>query len=245
MTFTGFIGVAAPGFGFCTQPTGYSERDYTGRTTEEYGSVYGFHDLDTANCLVEFNWPRASDGAPTYARIDFARSAQIDTPDLSFVLNGSFLSANFSWGIAQVGMGTPGVGTDFLSVPRFEVQITGDQDTIGSNSLAGRGVFTNTGGTSFATAWTHLPRSSSFTTHVLPDTTFRLQISGSTGTMDVRNSIGTASASVGVSGSFLGDWNRWESHHVGGGGGNSNQGGAGEGNQYATGDILSVDPGPL
>lgn len=225
---------------FCTEPAGWSKKDYTGRENETAtgdGRIYGFHDLETASCRINYHWPRASNGAPSYARIDFSARTTSE-PDFSFGFEGGLDIGQFSWGTGNVGMGEPGAGDSFLVGPCAYVQITADDDVSPVNAPKFRGVFVNAAQTAFLTSWQAItPYVNTAEKSSVGPTTIRVYISGGTGYVSLAD--GTT-ASVALSGSFSGGWSRWESWHDGGGGGSSNEGGAGEGRQVANGYFTSL-----
>jgi hypothetical protein len=229
-----------PVLDFCTEPAGYSERAFGGTVLPQctaYSSeddIVGFHSLCPSSCRVNYYWPRASNGAPSYARIDLNRSSQ---PDFSFSIEGSWNLGNFSWGIASIGLGSPGAGTSFLVGPCMYVQVTGDDDILPDNAPKFRGVFVNAAGSTFATGWQALTPYSNVSDLTSVNTTIRQYISGTTGYVVLADG---STVSVALSGSFSGPYSRWESWHDGGGGGSSNEGGTGEGRQTASGAITSL-----
>lgn len=233
------------GFNLCSPtPPGFSSRDYAGYDgsgAQGGAQIYGYHTLNPANCRIDYHWPRNSTGAPTYARFDFTRRPTTE-PSMTVEWGGSLTRGTFSWGTGRIGIGTPGAGDDYLSTPRIEVQITGDNDVTGVLGRAYRAVFVNTAGTEYATAWQALRMASGIVSYTY---TFVVRIDGSTGHLEASDTSGLAdvSATVALSGSFTGEYGRWESHHTGGGASGSNQGGLSEGNQYCTGVILGVNAG--
>lgn len=233
-------------FNLCTpSPTGWSERDYDGYDgsgTADGNSLHGFHDLDPDNCRLKFYWPRNDTGGPTYGRIDFSRG-QLSDPAMTLEWQAAMTRGDFSWGIGRIGVGAAGAGDNPLSTPRIELQMTGDSDFLGGTVNRGyRAVFVNTAGTSHETAWQAVRIDNANSSERY---TTRVYIDGSTGHLEASDTSGLAdvSASVALSGSFAGNYDRWESHYAGGGGAGSNQGGISEGNQYCTGFIFAVDVG--
>lgn len=226
----------------CTAPAGYSQRAYNGdilpdcHTHSSEDDLRGHHTICPANCRINYYWPRNGTGGPSYARID-TTGTLTSTPDWDISINGSWNSANYSWGTATIGIGDPGVGDAFLVGPRIYVGLLNDDDTSPFGPKV-YGVFVNAAGTSFSTPIFRVPE----TNHISPDywsldTTIRQYISNSTGYVVLGN--GT-SRSVALSGDFSGTYSRWESRHSGGGGSSSNNGGSGEGRVTASGAITSI-----
>lgn len=220
---------------FCSEPDGYSQRQYNDAVlSPSYSpggsSTTGFHLLDTANCRLRYWWPRASDGAPSYARINFTDATLTDTPDFGFDINGSWDSDNFSWGSGLVGIGDPGVGHGFLTGARIYVRLWNDDD----NNPWGpkvQGTFVNVAGTAFSTPIIRLPDSGRVFTEWGIDTSVHVYVDGGTGF--VVTGSGT-STSVALSGDFTSTYSQWMSYHGGGGGGSSN------GGQSAGGEFTSL-----
>lgn len=224
----------------CTEPAGYSERAYNDTALapcySSTGHITGYHVLCPADCLINYYWPRNSTGGPSYARIDRADAQETETPEFQFSIDGVWTSGNFSWGIAYVGIGDPGVGHASLTGARMQVQLWNDDD----NSPFGpkvRGMFTNTDGTTFYTSIFRLADTGRVHDTWGIDDTVRAYIENGVGYVELGSG---AVRSVALSGSFAGTYSRWESHHGGGGGGNSNQGGVGEGGQTARGTIHTL-----
>lgn len=212
---------------FCSTPAGWTERDYTGHvegTAPTMSYIYGCHDLDTANCRLQFHWPRNSTGGPTWARFPRPGAAATAEPSLDMdMLFQRNSQGDFSWGVSTLSIGEAGVGTAENTFPRIGVQFTGDED-VTTLGRAYRAAFWNTAGTAFTTAW----RFMQFTNGTFGTTdvcNYHAYISGSTGYMvlTLPNNT-TVTETVALTGSFLGTYPRWESYYAGGGGAGTNNG---------------------
>lgn len=216
-------------YSFCTQPPGYTERDYDGYpndSSNDMADVYGYHDLEPDNCRIKFKWVRALTGAPTYARIDRQASASISEPTFEFAVKWHRMAyGDFSWGAAKIGIGDPGAGTDSLTAPWIGIEVDGETDRSGGRRF--RGVFVNAAGTETTTGWVAIafapaPDGNTYAGNSY-EHTFAVSAVGGVGTV-VRSYVdGDAvyqetTDSVAVTGSFSGQYSRWESHHDGGGG---------------------------